>query len=325
MGPDPLAELCAGGKPALARALARAEAAPEAEATLVLLDSAFADPRAHVVGLTGPPGVGKSTLASALVKAWRGRGLSVGVIAIDPSSHRTGGALLGDRTRIEADPDDLGVFVRSMAARDRLGGLADLSAAAVVLMRAVFDVVLVETVGVGQSETEVADLADTVVLAVQPGSGDGLQYMKAGIVEIPDLAVVTKADLGALAERARRDLEVALSLAAGGHRENAWSARVLSVSASNGRGIDSLVDATASHDAWLAASGTLATRRAAQAGSWLERALRQEFGRRGVARARALLLSEPATAAASPFRRLARIAARWTRLKRGPPPRGAAA
>jgi LAO/AO transport system kinase len=197
-----------------------------------------------------------------------------------------------------------------MAARDRLGGLADLCAAAVVLMRAVFDVVLVETVGVGQSETEVADLVDTVVLAVQPGSGDSLQYMKAGIVEIPDVAVVTKADLGALAERARRDLEVALSLAAGGHRENAWSARVLSVSASNGRGIDSLVDATASHDAWLAASGTLATRRAAQAGSWLERALRQEFGRRGVARARALLLSEPATAAASPFRRLARIAAR---------------
>ena len=309
---DPLAELRADGKPALARALAQAETTPEAETTLALLDAAFADPRAHVVGLTGPPGVGKSTLASALVKAWRAQGLSVGVIAVDPSSRRTGGALLGDRTRIEVDPDDAGVFVRSMAARDRLGGLADLCAAAVVLMRAVFDVVLVETVGVGQSETEVADLVDTVVLAVQPGSGDSLQYMKAGIVEIPDVAVVTKADLGALAERARRDLEVALSLAGEHQQPGSWAPQVLAVAAATGQGIDTLLDATASHRAWLAASGTLGTRRAAQSDSWLERALGQEFGRRGSARARALLTADPDAAdpATSPFRRLARIAAR---------------
>ena len=121
-----------------------------------------------MIGLTGPPGVGKSTLVSALVRAWRARGRTVGVIAVDPSSRRTGGALLGDRTRIDVDPDDQGVFVRSMAARDRLGGLADLCAAATVLMRALYDVVLIETVGVGQSETEIADLADTVVFASSP-------------------------------------------------------------------------------------------------------------------------------------------------------------
>ncbi len=211
----PLDELRHGGKAALARALARAEAAPSDEATLALLDAAWAAPRAAVIGLTGPPGVGKSTLVSAFVRAWRERGRTVGVIAVDPSSKRTRGALLGDRTRIDVDPDDQGVFVRSLAARDRLGGLADLAAAAMVLMRAVYDVVLVETVGVGQSETEIAELADTVLFAVQPGSGDSLQFMKAGIVEIPDVALVTKADLGGIAERAKRDLEGALGIVPG--------------------------------------------------------------------------------------------------------------
>ena len=167
--------------------------------------------------LTGPPGVGKSTLASALVAACARGGETVGVIAVDPSSRRSGGALLGDRARIATDPETTRAsFVRSMAARDRLGGLADLTLAAMVLMRALYDRVLVETVGVGQSETEVAGVADTVVFCVQPGSGDSLQFMKAGIVEIPDLVVVTKADLGAAAERARADVAGALSLATAG-------------------------------------------------------------------------------------------------------------
>ena len=156
-----------------------------------------AQPRAHVVGVTGPPGVGKSSLCAALVAAWRKDGKTVGVIAVDPSSKASGGALLGDRVRIVHDPADDGVFVRSMAARDRLGGLADQTLAAMVVMRALFDRVLIETVGVGQSETDVAGVADTVVFCVQPGSGDSLQFMKAGIVEIPHLIVVTKADLGA--------------------------------------------------------------------------------------------------------------------------------
>ena len=180
-----LAALRAGGKAALAAALAALEAAPEAAETLALLDAAYAAPGAHVVGITGPPGVGKSTLLGALIRAWRKAGRTVAVIAVDPSSRRSGGALLGDRMRLRTDPRDDGVFVRSMAARDRFGGLAALTHSAMVVMRALYDVVVIETVGVGQSETDVAGAADTVILCLQPGSGDSLQFMKSGIVEIP--------------------------------------------------------------------------------------------------------------------------------------------
>jgi LAO/AO transport system kinase len=294
---DPLAALRHGGKAALARALAQAEAAPDAEATLALLDAAWAAPKGHVIGLTGPPGVGKSTLVSALVRAWRANAQTVGVIAVDPSSRRTGGALLGDRTRIEVDPEDLGVFVRSMAARDRLGGLSDLCAAAAVLMRALYDIVVIETVGVGQSETEVADLADSVILAIQPASGDSLQYMKAGIVETPDIAVVTKADLGSLAERARRDLELALSITT---QPGGWRPKVLSVAAATGEGIEALLDATVEHLAWLADG--LSQKREAQGRLWLSRAVREELGRRGAERVRSL--TDGSRSGGSPFRQL---------------------
>ena len=205
--------LKAGGKAALARALACLEMAPEAPDSLALLAAAYRAPRGQVIGITGPPGVGKSTLTGALISALRQAGRSVAVITVDPSSKRSGGALLGDRVRLLSDPEDGQLFIRSMAARDRLGGLADITVGAMVLMRALYDVVLIETVGVGQSETDVAQVADTVVFCVQPGSGDALQFMKAGIVEIPDLAVVTKADMGEVARRALNDLKGALSLA----------------------------------------------------------------------------------------------------------------
>jgi LAO/AO transport system kinase len=198
----------------------------------------------HVVGVTGPPGAGKSTLLSALIGAWRGRGESVALLAVDPSSRRSGGSLLGDRARIEFDPSDRGVLIRSTAAGERLGGLAPPTRAAAQALAAAFDVVVIETVGVGQAETEVADVADTVVVVVQPGSGDVLQFLKSGIMEIPDVLVVTKADLGTLAMRTRRDLSASLrSLGSRG-------TRVLAVSSlAPPTGIDELIGALEEHRA----------------------------------------------------------------------------
>jgi LAO/AO transport system kinase len=196
----------------------------------------------HVVGITGPPGVGKSSLLSHLVESWRRRGRSVAVLAVDPSSRRSGGALLGDRARIDVDPADRAVFVRSMAAGNRLGGLAPSTRAAASALAAAFDVVVIETVGVGQSETEVADVADTVAVVVQPGSGDVLQFLKAGIMEIPDVLVVTKADLGRVATRAMSDLQSALRALGA---ENTAVVAVASVSPPSG--IEDLVDALDAH------------------------------------------------------------------------------
>jgi len=278
-----LDELRAGGKPALARLLARLESHPDDNALLDLLSEAYHAPKAEVIGLTGPPGVGKSTLMDALIRRWRGRGLSVGCIAVDPSSRRSGGALLGDRTRISTDPEDQGVFFRSMAARDRLGGLAALTVGAMVLMRALYDRVLIETVGVGQSETEIADIADLVLFCVQPGSGDSLQFMKAGIAEIPDLVAVTKADLGAVATRAKADVEGALGLSVEGGRP------VLLVAAAEADGVAALDKAL---DASLTAKmPALPEMRRRQAELWLRDAVRERFGSDGMRRVGPLTLS----------------------------------
>jgi LAO/AO transport system kinase len=168
------------------------------------------EPEAHVIGITGPPGAGKSSLLSMLVAEWRTRDKTVAVLAVDPSSKRSGGSLLGDRARIEHDPRDDGVLIRSTAAGGRLGGLAAATREAAEALAPAFDVVVVETVGVGQSETDVEDVCDTVAVVVQPASGDVLQFLKAGIMEVPDLLVVTKADLGDIAARSRRDLNQAL-------------------------------------------------------------------------------------------------------------------
>src|SRR4051795_11321791 len=239
----------------------RTPAAREAVAELLRGVSPTAlggEARAHVVGVTGPPGAGKSTLLSELVRAWRADGRSVAVLAVDPSSRRSGGALLGDRARIATDPGDHCTFVRSTAAAGRLGGLAPSTRAAAQALAAAFDVVVVETVGVGQSETEVAEVADTVAVVVQPGAGDVLQFLKAGIMEIPDVLVVTKADLGDVALRARRDLHAALrSLGARGTDVVAVS------SLAPAQGVDELADALDAHRAGLdLAARRLAARRA---------------------------------------------------------------
>jgi len=188
------------------------EAREQADALLATLSPAALGHEApgHVVGITGPPGVGKSSLLSQLVKYWRSEQKSVAVLAVDPSSRRSGGSLLGDRARIDTDPKDRHVFIRSTAAGTRLGGLAPATRAASEALAAAFDVVVIETVGVGQSETEVADAADTVAVVLQPSSGDVLQFLKAGIMEVPDVLVLTKTDLGAAAMRAMSDLQAAL-------------------------------------------------------------------------------------------------------------------
>jgi LAO/AO transport system kinase len=165
---------------------------------------------AHLIGITGPPGAGKSSLLSELLRVWRSDGRTVAVLAVDPSSKRSGGSLLGDRARIEHDPRDDGVLIRSTAAGTRLGGLAAPTREAAQALAAAYDLVVVETVGVGQSETDVEELCDTIAVVVQPGSGDTLQFLKAGIMEVPDVLVVTKADLGDVARSAQRDLNAAL-------------------------------------------------------------------------------------------------------------------
>jgi LAO/AO transport system kinase len=292
-------------KRALASALAALERDSDSDGSQRLLDEAWRHPKAHVVGVTGPPGVGKSSLCAALVAAWRKDGRTVGVIAVDPSSKASGGALLGDRVRIVHDSSDEGSFVRSMAARDRLGGLADQTLAAMVVMRALFDRVLIETVGVGQSETDVAGVADTVVFCVQPGSGDSLQFMKAGIVEIPHLIVVTKADLGAAAERARTDVAGALSLATAAD----WPLKTLAVSSRNGAGMEALMAALEAHRGHLDQDGRLVVARHRQSEGWLHEVLRERFGTRGLARLRALGLDASLSAGAQPFERLHQLTA----------------
>jgi LAO/AO transport system kinase len=201
---------------------------------------------AHIIGVTGPPGVGKSSLLSQLVRHWRSQNRSVAVLAVDPSSRRSGGSLLGDRARIETDPKDRAVFIRSTAAGNRLGGLAPATRAASEALAAAFDVVVIETVGVGQSETEVADTADTVAVVLQPASGDVLQFLKAGIMEVPDVLVLTKTDLGTAATRAMSDLKAAL-LALG-----ATDTEVCAVSSvPPPRGIGQLAEALEAHRARL--------------------------------------------------------------------------
>jgi LAO/AO transport system kinase len=235
---------------------------------------------AHVVGVTGPPGVGKSSLLSELVRAWRAQDRSVAVLAVDPSSKRSGGALLGDRARIAVDPADRGVFIRSMAAGGRLGGLAPATRAAAHALAAAFDVVVIETVGVGQSETEVAEVADTVAVVVQPGGGDVLQFLKSGIMEIPDVLVVTKADLGAVAQRSRRDLHAAL------RSLGARDTKVVAVSSlAPATGFDDLVAALDEHRAQIdVRERRLGARRASALADFVaehgERGLRALGGRR---------------------------------------------
>ena len=259
---------------------ARPERRAAALELLEALERGLPYPGPPRVGLTGAPGAGKSTLLDALVRTLRERGESVGVVAVDPSSRRSGGALLGDRIRLRSRASDEGVFFRSMAARERLGGLAEATRASMLVLCAVFDRVFVETVGVGQSESDVSSLTDTTVYVAQPGAGDMLQFMKAGVLELPDVFAVNKSDLGAVAARTTSELAAGLGLSQPG--ENAWTPPVLQISARDARGIDTLLDALDAHRDHLEASA-LAERRAAGARDWALETLSLRYGSFGLA------------------------------------------
>ena len=276
-----LGDLLAGRTAAVARAISEVEnARPGFERLLAGVHPHLG--RARRIGLTGPPGAGKSTLAELLVTAYRARGLTVAVVAVDPTSPFTGGALLGDRIRMESVALDAGVFIRSMASRGSLGGLATTTREVCDLLDAAgFRRILVETVGVGQSELDVARMADSTLLVLVPESGDGIQTLKSGVMEVADLFVVNKADRPG-AEKLRQEIEAMLGIrrgkayrhfpahhgrsdaprppapAAGGP---GWDQPVLLAAAVRGEGTDALVDALDRHHAWLEQSGELAQRR----------------------------------------------------------------
>jgi LAO/AO transport system kinase len=248
-------DVLAGNRRAAARLLRTIDdGLPEAEQALRTLFPRTG--RARMVGVTGAPGAGKSTLCDRLISAWRKQGKSVGVLAVDPTSPFTGGAILGDRIRMQEHALDTGVFIRSLATRGNLGGLSRATFdSARVLDAFGCDVVLIETVGVGQDEVEIAQLAHTTILVTVPGLGDDVQAIKAGILEIADVFVVNKADREG-ADRTIRDLRMMLELRHPGHGQAArWEPPVLSCVATTGDGIEGLVSAIERHGAQLDQSG----------------------------------------------------------------------
>ncbi|MEU4293906.1 methylmalonyl Co-A mutase-associated GTPase MeaB [Kribbella sp. NPDC026596] len=278
----PVGELVERAREGDSRAVARLISLVEDESPLLREVMAALSPHAghaHIVGITGSPGVGKSTSTSALVSAYRASGKQVGVLAVDPSSPFSGGALLGDRVRMQDHATDTGVFIRSMASRGHLGGLAWSTPQALrVLDAAGFDVVLVETVGVGQSEVEIAGMADTTLVLLAPGMGDGIQAAKAGILEVGDIYVVNKADRDGV-QNVTRDLRSMLALAE--RAEGAWSPPILKTVASRNEGVAEVVAAIDDRLEWMRSNGVLTERRRSRARDEIEAiamtALRSRF------------------------------------------------
>ncbi|MFE9403658.1 methylmalonyl Co-A mutase-associated GTPase MeaB [Streptomyces sp. NPDC006530] len=278
--PELVAQAREGRPRAVARLISLVEgASPQLREVMAALAPLAGN--AYVVGLTGSPGVGKSTSTSALVSAYRRAGKRVGVLAVDPSSPFSGGALLGDRVRMSDHASDPGVYIRSMATRGHLGGLAWAAPQAIrVLDAAGCEVILVETVGVGQSEVEIASQADTSVVLLAPGMGDGIQAAKAGILEIGDLYVVNKADRDG-ADATARELNHMLGLGES-RGPGDWRPPIVKTVAARGEGIDEVLEALEKHHAWMAEHGVLAERRRARAAREVETiavtALRERIG-----------------------------------------------
>jgi LAO/AO transport system kinase len=273
--------LRAGDARALARAITLVENGAEAARLLSLCFPHTG--KALRVGITGAPGAGKSTLVDRLAGQWRAKDKTVGVIAVDPSSPFTGGALLGDRIRFQDRQGDAGFYARSMATRGSLGGLAQATADVSLLIEASGkDVLLIETVGVGQDEIEIARLADVTLVVLAPGMGDDVQSLKAGVMEIADIYVVNKADREG-ADRVEREIRAMQSLAHGGaarHARGEWTPPVVRTVGTTGEGVDRLTEAIAKMQAWLGEEGRLAARRAEHWQRRLDAMLRTELMRR---------------------------------------------
>ena len=283
----------------LSRAITRVEN-QEADATALLTALYPHSGRAHIIGVTGAPGTGKSTLVTALAQSYRAAGMTIGIVAIDPTSPFTGGALLGDRVRMRALAGDGGVFVRSMATRGSLGGLSKTTGDVVTVMDAAgFDRIIVETVGVGQAEVEIASTAHTTLVVEAPGLGDEVQAIKAGILEIADILVVNKADRPGL-DRTLRALEMMLEIEGNGARyvrhhgqllrvespvesdddEARWQVIVMKTVAMGGTGVEELRQRIEAHRAWLVASGEMTLREQLRIANTLENIIRAELNRR---------------------------------------------
>ena len=274
----PTSELARGVLAGDARSVGRAISEVERDSGAVpdILRTLFPQTgRARILGITGPPGGGKSTLVQRLAQAYRRRGSRVGIVAVDPSSPFTGGAILGDRIRMAEIYTDPGVFIRSMATRGTLGGLARATSDAVdVLDAAGFDVILVETVGVGQDEVDIVRAADTTAVVLVPGQGDDIQAIKAGILEIADVFILNKAERDG-ADRAVAELAMMLDLSA----EKGWRPPIVKTTAPSGAGVAEAVEALEAHGAYLKESGEGAQRRALRARSRLLALLAERFRR----------------------------------------------
>lgn len=257
----------------------RDEARERASALLTALQDCLRQKRGHLVGITGPPGAGKSTLIAALTGVWRQRGMRVGVLAVDPSSPLSGGALLGDRLRMQTGTEDDGVFVRSLSDRGHFGGLSAEVWPMSIVMLAAFDIVVIETVGVGQREIDVSRMCDTTCYVAQPGSGDSVQALKAGILEVPHILVVNKSDMGVVAQRLLGELGSALDRE---HPDGQWQVTTLPTSATGHDGIDALADELERHFTALQSHQQLEPRHRAYQAYWISRQLLNEFGSYGV-------------------------------------------